>query len=84
MPEKQANEFMELFRAVFPFLTTFLLSIWGGTVSHIQRIRKAKRNFTLGPEYWMDLVICSFAGLLPTWEPEQLQVSKVCTATSSM
>lgn len=64
MPEKQTNEFMDLFRAVFPFLTTFLLSIWGGTVSHIQRIRKAKRNFTLGPEYWMDIVICSFAGLL--------------------
>ena len=64
MPEKQANEFMDLFRAVVPFLTTFLLSIWGGTVSHIQRIRKDQRNFTLGSEYWMDIVICSFAGLL--------------------
>lgn len=64
MPEKQAPELFELLKAGFPFLTTFILSLWGGTVSHIQKIRRAKKKFTLGPEYWMDIIICSFAGLL--------------------
>lgn len=64
MIDKQAPDFFDMVKACFPFLTTFILSLWGGTVSHIQKIRKAKRKFTIGQEYWMDIIICSFAGLL--------------------
>jgi len=64
MPEKQANEFLEALRVAFPFLSTFALSIWGGTVSHIQKLRRTKRKFVMGSEYFMDLIICSFAGTL--------------------
>lgn len=64
MPEKHPNEIIEAFRVAFPFIYTFLLSIWGGTVSHIQKLRKTQRKFKLGSEYWMDIIICSFAGLL--------------------
>ena len=64
MPEKQPNEFLEALRVAFPFISTFLLSIWGGTVSHIQKLRRTKRKFVMGSEYFMDIIICSFAGLL--------------------
>ena len=63
MPEKY-QPIIDFLKEAFPFFTTFVLSIWGGTVSHIQRLRKSKRKFTFGPEYVMDIVICSFAGLL--------------------
>lgn len=47
---------------VWPWLTTLALSIWGGGVQYAQRLRRGER-FS-----WraliLDLVVCSFAGLL--------------------
>ena len=66
MPEKEsqvAAEIIELLKTYLPFLTTLLLSFWGGTVSHIQKLRKNSAKFKW-QEYWYDLIICSFAGLL--------------------
>lgn len=64
MSEKIINELMDLGKALFPYFTTFILSIWGGTVSHIERLKKDKRNFAINSEYWMDMIICTFAGLV--------------------
>lgn len=63
MPEKQINEFLESLRTAFPFITTIFLSFWGGTVFHIQKLRKAGKKFGWS-DYWFDIIVCSFAGML--------------------
>lgn len=66
MPEKEsqlAADAIELIKTYLPFLSTILLSFWGGTVSHIQKLRKTSAEFKWR-EYWFDIIICSFAGLL--------------------
>lgn len=66
MPEKQTENFValaEFFKNVWPFVWTFLLSSWGGVVSHIQRMRMTHSKFNIR-ELAFDLIISSFAGLL--------------------
>jgi hypothetical protein len=66
MPEKETQIISDLAAMVkpyLPFLTTILLSIWGGTVSHIQKLRKTSAKFKW-QDYWFDIIICSFAGVL--------------------
>lgn len=66
MPEKQTDTYVaisEFFKNVWPFVWTFLLSSWGGVVSHIQRMRMTHSKFNIR-ELAFDLIISSFAGLL--------------------
>lgn len=66
MPEKDPQavaSMVDQLKSYLPFLTTLLLSFWGGTVSHIQKLRKNSASFKWR-EYWYDIIICSFAGLL--------------------
>lgn len=47
---------------IWPWLSTFGLSLWGGLVHYAQRVRNGE------PFSWramaLDLIVCSFAGLL--------------------
>lgn len=66
MPEKDPQNtayFMEWFRSSLPYISTFLLSCWGGIVSYIQRLRIHRHKFNWR-DLTFDLVISSFAGLL--------------------
>lgn len=66
MPDKQTENLAALFeflKQASPYISTFLLSSWGGVVSHIQRMRMAHRKFNI-KELAFDLIISSFAGLL--------------------
>ena len=45
-----------------PFLATLVLSLWAGVVQYVQRVREGE---TWCPKaLLMDLVICTFAGML--------------------
>lgn len=75
MPEKDlANITVEWLKNFLPYLSTFLLSCWGGIVSYIQRIRIHSRKFSF-KELSFDLVISSFAGLLTHFFCEYSNVS---------
>jgi len=66
MPEKDPQNtayIVEWFRQILPYLSTLVLSCWGGVVNHIQRLRKGNRKFNW-KDLAFDLVISSFAGLL--------------------
>ena len=66
MAEKESQilpEIFELVKTYLPFISTIGLSVWGGTVSHIQKLRRNATAFKWS-EYIYDLIICSFAGLL--------------------
>lgn len=54
---------IELLHQGLPYISTLLLSSWGGFVSYIQRIRIKRHKFSLR-ELSFDLLISSFAGLL--------------------
>lgn len=54
---------IEVAKQCSPFVSTFVLSAWGGVVSHIQRMRETKSVFR-PKELAFDLIISSFAGLL--------------------
>lgn len=67
MIEKEPSEvYLQLiaaFKAVLPYVTTFILSTWGGTVAYIKRIRRAKIHFTW-LDWGYDIIVSSFVGLL--------------------
>lgn len=46
-----------------PYLSTFILSAWGGVVSYVQRMRANKAKFS-SVDLFVDVLISSFAGLL--------------------
>lgn len=46
-----------------PYLTTLILSCFGGVVSYIQKIRQKKKAFSW-KELGFDLIVSSFAGLM--------------------
>lgn len=46
-----------------PYLTTLILSFWGGTVNYITRLRNKKLSFNF-KELALDLVVSGFAGFL--------------------
>ena len=50
------------FHDLWPWVSTLCLSIWGGAVQYAQRVRNGETFswVSLG----LDLVVCSFAGLL--------------------
>lgn len=62
MPEKDPN-LADMLRQLLPYVTTLVLSCWGGFVSYIQRLRVHARKFSWR-ELGFDLIISSFAGLL--------------------
>ncbi len=47
---------------ILPWITTMALSLWGGLVQYAQRLRRGEKFSWQG--LTLDLVICSFAGLL--------------------
>lgn len=47
---------------LWPWLTTFGLSMWGGLVQYVQRVRNGE--VFSWKALALDLVVCSFAGLL--------------------
>lgn len=66
MPEKDPQNtayIVEWFRQILPYLSTLVLSCWGGVVNHIQRLRKGNRKFNWR-ELSFDLLTSSFAGIL--------------------
>ncbi len=77
MPEKSL-ELLEWLRGVIrdglPYLSTLVLSCWGGIVSYIQRMRVKSQKFSW-KELGFDLVISSFAGLLTHFFCEYSNVS---------
>lgn len=62
MPEKNVD-FINCLKSLLPYLTTIFLSMWGGVVHYLQKIKKQSAKFKWC-ELWFDLVISSFAGLL--------------------
>jgi len=62
MPEKNLD-IVSCLKSMLPYLTTILLSMWGGSVHYLQKIKKQSLKFKWG-ELWFDLVISSFAGVL--------------------
>lgn len=80
MPEKDlTNAAVELVKNILPYLSTLLLSCWGGIVSYIQRIRVRSRKFNV-KELSFDLIISSFAGLLTHFFCEYSNVSGAMSA----
>lgn len=67
MIEKEQSEIylqiISAIKAILPYVTTFLLSTWGGTVAYIKRIRAAKIHFTW-VDWGYDIIVSSFVGLL--------------------
>ncbi len=63
MPEKEINRVFEWFGSLLPYVSTLILSCWGGIVSYIQRMRMSSKKFSWR-ELLFDLVVSSFAGLL--------------------
>lgn len=47
---------------IWPWASTFLLSMWGGLVQYAQRVRNGEKFSWMALA--LDLVVCSFAGLL--------------------
>lgn len=80
MPEKDLiNVSAEWLKNVLPYISTLLLSCWGGIVSYIQRIRIHSRKFSV-KELSFDLIISSFAGLLTHFFCEYSNVSGAMSA----
>lgn len=66
MHEKDPNSaeyIVEWLKAMLPYISTILLSTWGGVVHHIQRIRATKISFNWR-ELLFDIAVSSFAGIL--------------------
>lgn len=63
MPEQNSGGFIEGLRQFLPYISTLILSSWGGIVSYIQRMRIRSSRFSWR-ELSFDLLISSFAGLL--------------------
>lgn len=53
---------VEIFRDHLPWVYAFALSMWGGLVQYAQRVRMGER-WSLR-DLVLDMVVCSFAGLL--------------------
>lgn len=54
---------VEWLRSSTPYISTLLLSCFGGLASYVQRIRVRRQKFNL-KELSYDLIISSFAGLM--------------------
>lgn len=66
MAEKDINTIavaLDWARQSMPYLTTFFLSIWGGTVNYITKVRSGQKKFKL-KELILDLIVSTFAGLI--------------------
>jgi uncharacterized membrane protein HdeD (DUF308 family) len=59
----QESDHVEWVRQLLPYLLALLLACYGGIVQHVQRLRKTDKKF-IWREFWFDLLISSFAGLL--------------------
>ena len=80
MPEKDfANALAEWLKGILPYISTLVLSSWGGIVSYIQRMRVHSKKFSW-KELGFDLTISSFAGLLTHFFCEYSNVSGAMSA----
>jgi hypothetical protein len=66
MPDKDLgsiNNVSDFFRHALPYLSTFGLACWGGTVHYFQWIRKKNKRFSWR-DLGIDLIVSSFAGVI--------------------
>jgi len=72
MSDKVLNELFEWIRGNLPFFYATALSLWGGFVQYADRVRLGE------PWSWrtmfLDLVICSFSGLIAFFICQSLDV----------
>lgn len=82
VPNKNPDFFTVLtdwFKEAMPFVTTLILSLWGGVVNHITMLRRYRRSFR-PDEFAFDLIISTFAGLLTYFFCKSSNVSETMSA----
>lgn len=66
MLDKDPNNldtFAQLVKDAVPYVTTLLLSAWGGTVSYIQNLKKLGKPFVWS-DFLLGCIVSGFVGLL--------------------
>lgn len=72
MSDKLLNELFEWIRGNLPFFYATALSLWGGFVQYANRVRLGERwNWQA---MFLDMVICSFAGLIAFFMCQSLDI----------
>lgn len=75
----------ETIKMILPYLSTILMSLWGGTVAYVQKIRSGEKfSWT---NLFMDLIISGFVGFLThlicTYADLGAEISSVLIAMSA-
>ena len=52
----------DLWQKLLPWAYALILSLWGGTVQYANRVRNGKKH--RWTDLFLDLLVCSFSGLL--------------------